>query len=70
MTRNDISNSIAKMLLEEDISPLTSAVDYYNYWTQKESVIISDPDVAVWTLKLLRSLLVTDRKLLTRFIDD
>lgn len=68
MDRNYISNSIACMLLNEDISPMTSAIDYYNYWLQKEKIRITDPSLAVWTLHHTKQLLETDRRLLQKFL--
>lgn len=70
MTRNEISTDIAKLLLDENISPFMSYVDCYNYWTQKRKIRVEDPDVAMWTLGLVKKLLMTDRKLLTSLLND
>ena len=70
MTRNEISTDIAKLLLDENISQFMSDIDCYNYWTQKRRIRIEDSDVAMWTLGLIKRLLVTDRKLLFSLIND
>jgi len=69
MTREEISFSIANLLLHEDISPLTSAIDYFNYWAQTEHIIIQDPDIASWTLDLIEELLGTNKKVIEAFVN-
>lgn len=70
MERNDISYSIARMIIAEGIGPTTSSVDFYNYWTQKNQVRITDPETASWALQLIKSLLATDRTVLSGFSND
>lgn len=69
MDREYISDSIAKLLLDDDISPLTSAIDVYNYWAQKCKIIITNPDVASWTLNQIKSLQATDKTLIKDFLN-
>ena len=68
MDRNEISNSVSKMILDEEISPIASAVDFYNYWAQKTNTRIADPDTASWTLSLIKGLIKTDRTFLESFL--
>ena len=70
MTREEISNSLAIMILDENTSPYTSAIDFYNHWVQNTHEIIDNPDVATWTLGIIQRLLMTDKKLLKNFIYD
>lgn len=70
MTREEISNSIALMILEEKTSPCASAIDFYNHWAQITQEKIEDPDVASWALDIVKKLLLTDRKILKAFMDD
>ena len=70
MNRMDISNSIATMLLEEGIGSSVSPIDCYNYWSQNNRIRITDPDTASWTLKIIKSLLTTDKHVLTSFLND
>lgn len=70
MDRTEISNSIATMLLEENIGSSASPIDCYNYWAQKNRIRITDPDTASWTLKLIKSLLTTDKHVLMSFLND
>lgn len=70
MNRTEISNSIATMLLEEEIGSSVSPIDCYNYWAQKKGIRITDPDTASWTLKFIKSLLTTDKQVLVSFLSD
>lgn len=70
MKRNEIVESLTNFLLSEDINASASAVNCYNYWAQKNKIIIDDPKVACWTLNLLREMLKTDKQFLNTFINN
>lgn len=68
MDRNYISKSITKMFLNEDTSPLTSAIDYCYDWAQKEKIRITDPEAAIRNLYDVESPLAADKTLLKLFL--
>lgn len=65
MNRDDITCSIAKMILEEEY---TSPIECYNHWRSTKGMLVNDFATASWILDTINDLLQTDKTLLSDFL--